>query len=157
MTIREQIVAEAKSWIPTPYHDHAGIKHVGVDCFYLPTRVLQTVGLLPKQFEPPPYSPQQWLNSAAQVDKFHLRVVDTTALDIVLKYCKREISESEVLPGDLVVYKIVESWTHGAIVVSWPDFIVHAVVGLGVCGSHGTKEGIVRNLSRRYFTFVGDE
>ena len=157
MTLREQIVAETRSWIKTPYRDHAGIKYCGVDCFYLPAMVYKAVGIIPKDFEPPKYSPQQWLNSPAQVDKMHLRVVDTTALDIVLKYCIREIKESEALPGDLVVYKIVSSWTHGAIVISWPDHIIHAVKGLGVIGSHGIKEGMVKNLPRRFFTFVGSE
>ena len=154
--LRKAITDEAKSWIRTPYHDHAGIKYVGVDCFYLPCRVLQAVDLIPKEFEPPKYSPQQWLNSPAQIDKLHLRVEDTTALDVVKQFCVREVLESEVLPGDLVVYKIVSSWTHGAIIISWPDHIIHAVKGLGVIGSHGTKEGFCVNLQRRFFTFVKD-
>lgn len=155
--LRERIVIETRSWLNTPYADHCGLKHCGVDCFYLPARIYQAVGLIPKEFEPPYYSPQQWLNSPAQTDKLKLKVVDTTALDIVLKYCVREIKESEVQAGDLAIYKIVSSWTHGAIVISWPDHIIHAVKGLGVIGSHGTKEGMVKNLQRRFFTFVGNK
>lgn len=156
MSIRDEIVKETLTWLRTPYTDHAGIKGAGVDCFYLPTRVFQAVGLIPQDFEPPKYSPQQWLNSPNQIDKLKLKVVDTTALDLVLKYCKREIKESEVKPGDLVVYKLVASWTHGAIVISWPDHIIHSVKCMGVIGSHGTKEGMIKNLPRRFFTFVDE-
>jgi cell wall-associated NlpC family hydrolase len=157
MTIREQIVASTLSFRGTPYVDRGMVKHCGVDCFTMPMMVFKEVGLLPKDFSPPRYSPQQWLNSPSQKDKFSLRVEDTTALDIVLKYCVREITEKEVLPGDLVIYKIVNSWTHGAIVINWPEHVIHSVKGLGVIGSHGTKEGMVRNLLHRFFTFVKDE
>lgn len=156
LLLRQEITNEARDWLNTPYHDHAGVKYVGVDCFFLPCKIYQAVGIIPADFKPPYYSPQQWLNSPAQVDKMHLRVVDTTALEIVQRFCVREILEREALPGDLVIYKIVSSWTHGAIVINWPDHIIHAVKGLGVIGSHGTKEGMVKNLQRRFFTFVND-
>jgi cell wall-associated NlpC family hydrolase len=157
LAIRHNTAREARSWEGTPYVDHQGVKHAGVDCFFLPTRVYQAVGLMPKDFSPPPYSPQQWLNSPSQTDKMHLRVEDRTAIEIVEKYSYREISESAVRMGDLIVYKIVNSWTHGAIVIEWPGYIVHAVKGLGVIGSHGTNEGMVKRLGRRYFTFVKED
>lgn len=154
MTFREEIVAEALSWRGTPYHDHAGIKKIGVDCAYLPLRIYQAVGAVPRDFEPPKYSPQQWLNSPSQTDKLKLKFEDTTFLDIVIKLTKREIEESEVQPGDFVIYKVAASWTHGGIVISWPDFVLHPVKGRGVIGSHGIKEGFLTGRSRRFFTVV---
>lgn len=157
MTLRERIVDEAKSWIGTKYHDHAGLKGIGVDCAYFPLRVYQAVGLISKDFEPPPYSPQQWLNSPSQKDKFNLRFEDRTFLNIVLKFAKREIMEVEVKPGDFVIYKVAASWTHGGVIIDWPDYVLHPVIGRGVIGSHGTKEGFLQYRERRFFTVVEGE
>jgi hypothetical protein len=45
----------------------------------------------------------------------------------VLKFF-REIPESEVSPGDLVVWKLTgsKSYCHGAIIKSWPECFIHA-------------------------------
>lgn len=150
--MREQLVAEARDWLPTPYVDHAGIKHVGVDCAFYLLRIWQAVGLAPLDFKVPKYDPQQWINSPCQRDKRQLKFEDTTFLDIVKRLTKREISEAEVLPGDLVLWKVAASWTHGAIVVRWPDYVLHAVKLLGVSGAHGTEEGFWKGRERRYFS-----
>lgn len=155
--VREQIVKEALEWERTPYHDHAGIKHVGVDCAFFPLRVYQAVGRVPKDFVVPDYSPQQWLNSPSQKDKYSLRVEDTTFLDIVLQFARREITEAEILPGDFVIYKVAASWTHGGIVIRWPDYMLHPIKELGVVGSHGTKEGFLTNRQRRFFSVLDKE
>ena len=42
--MREKIVAEARSWIGTPYHNCADIKGVGVDCGMLLVRVFVDLG-----------------------------------------------------------------------------------------------------------------
>ena len=74
MTIREQIVQEAITWIKTPYVDGQGLKHCGCDCAYFPLRVYQAVGLIPKEFKPPRYSPQAWLNSPTQSGQAETKV-----------------------------------------------------------------------------------
>lgn len=155
--IREAIVAEAKSWIGTRYHDHAGVKGVGVDCAFFPLRVYQAVGLLPKDFEPPYYSPQQWLNSPNQKDKHKLKFEDKAFLDIVQRFSKREITEAEVLPGDFVIYRVAASWAHGGIIINWPDYILHPILNRGVIGSHGTKEGFLQYREHRFFAVVEGE
>ncbi len=152
MEIRDQIIKEAKSWIGTDYVDHAGIKGAGVDCAFYPCRVYQSAGLIPKEFKPPKYSSQQWMNKPKLN---HRHVVDTTYLDTLLQFAV-EITEAEVKPGDLVLYKVIHSWTHGAIVVDWPNYVLHPLVGRGVIGSHGTKEGFLLNRPRRFFTFIKD-
>ena len=45
--MREKIVAEARSWIGTPYHNCADIKGVGVDCGMLLVRVYVDTGVVP--------------------------------------------------------------------------------------------------------------
>lgn len=146
--IRKAIVWEALSWLGTPYHDHAGVKGVGVDCGFYPFRVYQAMGIIPMDAEPPPYSPHQWL-----VRKGGKVLEDTTFLDMVLKYSKREITEAEVQPGDLVLFLLAKSWTHGAIVVEYPGYLLHPVQGRDVIGS-GTNEGFFLRRPRRYFTFI---
>jgi cell wall-associated NlpC family hydrolase len=155
--LRKEITKEACSWSHTPYHDHAGIKNVGVDCAFFPLRVYQAVGCIPKDFAVPYYSPQQWLNSPSQKDKLSLRFEDKTFLNIVLQLTKREINESEVQPGDFVIYKVAASWTHGGIVIHWPEYILHPVKGRGVIGSHGIHEGFLENRPRRFFSMFTKE
>jgi hypothetical protein len=74
-------------------------------------------------------------------------------LDIVLKLTNREITEAEVLPADLVLYKVAASWTHLAFVIHWPDYLLHPIKGLGVIGS-ASNEGFLNNRPRRFFTLV---
>lgn len=156
--LREQIVEEAKSWLPTDYIDHAGIKHAGVDCAHYPLKCYQEVGRIPKDFIVPYYSPQQWLNSPSQKDKFHLKFEDNTFLNIVLRFARREITEEEVLPGDFVIWKVAASWTHGGIIIKWPEYVLHPIVGRGLIGSHGLLEGFLVNRPRRFFSvFDKDE
>jgi cell wall-associated NlpC family hydrolase len=159
--MRAAIVKETESWVNTPYHDGAGVKGAGVDCAYLPLNVYKAVGAIPADFQPPKYSPQQWLNSPAQIDRMKLRVVDHTFENIVLQFAKREITEAEVDIGDFVLFKIAASWTHGAIVTrKWnlPDdrgCLVHPIKGGPnmVVGS-GINEGFIRTRERRYFTVI---
>jgi len=149
---RKALVEEALSWAKTPYHDHSGIKGVGVDCAYILLRIFQNVGLAPKDFKVPHYSPQQWLNSPCQTDRKKLKFEDTTFIDIVIELTKREIQEPEVKPGDIVIYKVAASWTHGGFIVEWPRYVIHPLKGLGVIGSHGTNEGFLVNRPHRFFT-----
>ena len=151
MTVREQIVAEALTWVGTGYVDHAGIKGAGVDCAYLPIRVLQAAGIIPADFKPPVYSPQQWM-----VRKAGKVLEDTTYLDTLKKFAKREIFDrAEIKPGDLALYQMHTSWTHGAIVLSWPKALLHPIKGRGVIGSQA-DEGMLRGRPVRFFSFVED-
>jgi cell wall-associated NlpC family hydrolase len=156
VTLREQIVAESTSWIGTPYVDHQGLKHCGTDCAFFPLRICQAVGRAPLDFKVPYYSPQQWINGRSQIDKMKLRVVDTTMEDIVLRLAKREITEAEALPGDFVLYKVVASWTHLAVIIRWPDYVLHPIKHIGVCGSHGTNEGFWARTPRRFFSILNE-
>lgn len=150
--LRLAICKEALSWIPTPYHDHAGIKHVGCDCAFYPCRVYQSVGLIDKKLALPAYSPQQWLNSPSQIDKMHLRHEDKTYLNVV-EGLFREIDLIEILPGDLMLTQVAASWTHGAIIIDWPK-VIHSIVGKGVIKSDALREGFWATAPRRFFTIV---
>jgi cell wall-associated NlpC family hydrolase len=146
MSTREQIVKLAESQLGVAYYDHAMLEGIGFDCAGLPMWAYKKVGLLPSDLTLPFYSPQQWLK----------RQEDRTYLDMVLTYFD-EITQSEVQPGDLILYKLVMSWTHGALVCKWPDYVIHAVKDMGrVIGSHA-YEGALKGNPIRFFRIRGIE
>src|SRR5208282_4861012 len=125
----------------------------GVDCAFFPLRVYQATGFIDPTYKPEWYSPQQWLNSPSQTDKYHLRVVDETMLKIVQQMTKRELDPGETpKPGDFMLCKVVNSWTHGAIIISWPDLVLHPVKKLGVIGSHALNGGFWQNTPKSFFS-----
>ena len=141
LAARTEIVRVALTWIGTPFHDCAGVKGVGVDCAYFPIRVVNESGIMGGAIpDPAPYSPQVMLHSHEEL-----------YLPVIARYA-REISERAVGPGDFVLYRVARSFSHGAIVVRWPDYVLHPVRDRGVIGSHGKEEGFLRRRERRYFT-----
>lgn len=109
---RAAIVAEARSWIGTPYHNHADIKGAGVDCGMLLVRVFVDTGLC-APFDPRPY-PADW----------HLHRSEERYLGFVFDHC-REVVEPG--PGDVMVLRYGRCYSHGGIVTTKkPLKIVHA-------------------------------
>lgn len=45
--MREAVVAEAMSWLRTPYHHGAGLKGIGTDCARFPLAVYAEAGAIP--------------------------------------------------------------------------------------------------------------
>jgi len=135
----EAIVAEARSWIGTPYHRGARIKGAGCDCATLIAQVCIDLGLIP-EIEIPRESANHFLANDNPI-----------YLETVMKHAD-EIPEGEVQPGDVVMYRRPgwKIFTHAAIVVDWPSAVVHASVSRGVIMSHGI-EGAMRRWERRFF------
>lgn len=129
---RQLIINAAKEWVSvgTPYRDCACAKGIGVDCGQLIKGVFLEAGFQPEDNVPLPqtYSTSIWLHKA-----------DTVYIDTIQKYF-REISEAELKPGDVVIYKMGHGYAHGAIVVDWPHHIIHALpTRRGVTG--GVRSG----------------
>jgi hypothetical protein len=109
---RAAIVAAARSWIGTPYHNCADVKGAGVDCGMLLVRVFVDGGLCPR-FDPRPY-PADW----------HLHRGEERYLGFLFDRC-REVAEP--LPGDIMVLRYGRCYSHGGIVTrAKPCAIVHA-------------------------------
>lgn len=117
---QQQIVAEARSWLKTPYHHQGDIKGVGVDCLMLLVRVYHACGLIPA-IDPRPY-PTDW----------HLHRSDERYLDGIRHYC---VQVETPQPADIVMYQFGRCFSHAGIVLEWP-IIVHAHItdGLVVLG-----------------------
>ena len=111
---RGAVVAEAMTWLRTPYHHHARVKGVGVDCAQLPIAVYSAVGII----EPiaPDYS-EQWM----------LHRAEEQYLGWVRKFA-REIPREVAGPGDFAVWRFGRTYSHGAIIVDAP-MIIHACRG----------------------------
>lgn len=112
---RGAIVAEALTWLRTPYHHRGTIKGVGVDCAQFPLQVYAACGLI-EPFETGDYPPDWHMHRS---EERYLAAVQARA---------KEIDPGEVQPGDLMVFRIGRCYAHGAIVTAWPR-LVHAVVG----------------------------
>jgi hypothetical protein len=109
---RAAVVAAARSWLGTPYHNCADVKGVGVDCGMLLVRVFVDAGLV-SAFDPRPY-PIDW----------HLHRGDERYLGFVFDNAK-EVGEPQ--PGDVMVLRFGRCYSHGGIVTrARPLAIVHA-------------------------------
>jgi cell wall-associated NlpC family hydrolase len=111
---RAAFVAEAKTWLGTPFRDQGDIKgpNGAVDCAMLLVRCAASVGLIPADFDPRPYPPQ-WL----------LHKDEERFLGVVSEFGK-EVQRPPI-PGDVMIYKVARCFAHGGIVIE-KDRIIHA-------------------------------
>jgi cell wall-associated NlpC family hydrolase len=106
------VVAEARSWIRTPFHHAADVKGAGVDCSMLVVRVFVDTRLVPP-FDPRPYPPDWYLHRS-----------DEMYLDYVLPRARR-IDRPGI--GDIFLIRYGRTYSHGGIVtVPEPLTVVHA-------------------------------
>ena len=91
---RAAVVAEAKTWIGTPYRGWACMKGKGADCGQLIYGVFRNVGLVAAMELPKDYSLQV---AQHRESREYVEVVDRFFADI---------PEDEAQPGDLVLYKL---------------------------------------------------
>jgi cell wall-associated NlpC family hydrolase len=111
---RNHVVNVARRWLGTPYHTGARVKCQGADCITLLAGIFEEAGLVPR-IDIPPYSPQ-----------WHLHRDTERYLEGLLRYT-HEI-EGPPKPGDIALWKFGRCFSHGAIVINWPQ-VMHAYVG----------------------------
>ena len=111
MTPRELFVAEAMTWIGTPYHHAAMVKGAGVDCIMLMVAAGRAAGKVAEDFDPRPY-PQLW----------YLHRDEEKYLNGIIGYCSRTIFPQQ---GDIALYKFGRTVSHGAIYIDTTN-ILHA-------------------------------
>lgn len=114
---RQAVVAEAMTWIGTPFHHAGRIKSVGVDCAMFPLEVYSALGLIPALEKVPPY-PVDW----------HLHRSEERYLETVLGYADETDNPQ---PGDFVLFRFGRCFSHGAILLEGPR-VVHAYFRQGV-------------------------
>jgi NlpC/P60 family putative phage cell wall peptidase len=117
----EHVIAEARSWIGTPYLHQASLKGVGTDCLGLVRGIWRSLyGTEPEAV--PPYSPD-W--------------AEASGLETMAEAARRHLREKPLhapAPGDLLLFR----WRphlpakHAAIMTG-EDSMVHAQEGAVVC------------------------
>jgi cell wall-associated NlpC family hydrolase len=110
---RAAVVAEARSWIGTPYHHAADVKGHGVDCAMLLVRVYCDLGLI-ELFDPRPYTRDWFLHRSEErylgflLARSH-EVRSPGLGDIVLFRVGRCFAHAGIVNSGWVVEDIVES------------------------------------------------
>ena len=116
----ERVIAAARSWLGTPYHDQASVKGVGCDCLGLVRGVWrEVVGDEPLPL--PRYS-RDWGETGTR------EPLAEAARQVMV-----EIAATDVAPGALILFRM----RTGAIakhcgIISVPDRIIHAYERTGV-------------------------
>lgn len=143
---RAAVIAEAITWLRTPFIDCARVKGAGCDCAQFIAGAFENSGIAKTnvlRF----YSPQWNLHSPEEL-----------YIDGLLANGCREITEAEVKPADIVVYKQGRTYSHGALIVEWPRRVIHAVKFMGgVVYSDTTQDRFLTLRPRRFFSFWGDK
>jgi cell wall-associated NlpC family hydrolase len=134
---RAAVIAAARSWRGTPFHNHGNLKGIGVDCAMLIRAAFVESGVVPS-FDIPWYSPQHFMHSD---EERYMAVVLTFA---------REIPRQEAKPADVVLYKLGRSYGHGAIIMP-PGFpaILHARSEAGAVIEGNSDRDSVLSAPRR--------
>lgn len=117
--LRRHIAAEARTWLGTPYHHHARVKGVGVDCAQLLAAVFEVAGVIPH------------LDLGNYATQWHLHHGDELFLQWLQRCGARPLAEGEAPQlGDIGVWRYGRTHSHGGIVVeAGPDpLIVHAYI-----------------------------
>ena len=108
--MRDRIIAEAKTWLKTPWHHQGRIKGAGVDCAYFLVEVYSAVGLI------------QSVDLGEYPPDWHMHRDEPLFTDILEGYA---YPVDEPLPGDIAMFKFGRAAAHGSIVMEWP-LIIHA-------------------------------
>jgi cell wall-associated NlpC family hydrolase len=136
---RKAIVDEAMEWVGTPYLQCARIKGVGCNCAQFLYGVAIAAGIIaPDAPEPKFYTPQ-----------FATHSKEERLIDYVKAYGAVEVDDPQ--PGDIALFKTGRSHGHAAIVIEWPERIIHALPPSGVQMGHA-DEGRLHKYARRFFT-----
>lgn len=111
---RAAVVIEAMAWQRTPFIHGAAIKGIGADCSTFLAEVYRRAGIF--EALQLPVTPDQWF-------------VHENAKELYLDYLRRYATEYEIgpggvpQPGDIVAVKSRWVYSHGAIVLKWPEVI----------------------------------
>lgn len=109
-----KIIAEARSWIGTPYHHQASVKGAGCDCLGLVRGVWRGI-YGPEPEEAPPYT-RDWAETRGR----------ETLAEAGARYL-RPIRLADIQPGDVLLFALHENVPakHCAILTA-PERMVHS-------------------------------
>ena len=148
---RTLVVAEAQSWLGTPYVPNQGCKGAGVDCAWILLRVYAACGLI-HVTDPVPY--KSALARLRAGEQFYRAMIERFAVP----------ARAAAQPGDIVLFRVpvtagdrvvISRVTHGAIVEAWPT-VIHAYSPAGkVVRSNIEQDGPLAAMLDSLWTLPG--
>jgi cell wall-associated NlpC family hydrolase len=127
-SMRALVVQIAREWLGTPYHHHARIKGVGVDCAQLLCAVYEEAGLV-SPVDTGHY-PHDWhLHRSEEMFLAWLRRVGAAIVE-------------EPLAGDVAVFRFGRAFSHGAVMVD-ERTCIHSYINQGVILTRLDEEPLV--------------
>lgn len=133
---RSAVVAEALTWLGTPYHHHGRIKGAGVDCAQILCAVYEATGVVP-HVEPGNYAREH-----------HLHRDEEIYIDWIERCGGVEVQTPAL--GDIALFHWGRTWSHGAIVIELEPVItvVHSYIRRGVVLNRLTEEPLAGRVPR---------
>jgi cell wall-associated NlpC family hydrolase len=117
---RAAVVREALPWERTPYRSKGRLKGIAADCGTFLHEVFARCGVLPATIDLPALPPQWFLNRDREwyieyLSRYFVEYSPSESPDIQQRKSPQ--------PGDVVAALHGRVYSHGAIVVAWPEVI----------------------------------
>lgn len=139
---RLAVIAEAESWLGTPFHHEARVKGHGVDCGQLLIAVYGNLGYMPENYRLAHYPPDFAIHRDRE---WYLSIVEAFARRVPIPG-----------PGDVVLFKWGRLFSHGAIVTEWPN-IIHAWANTKSVCRFSANLNPLADKPRLFFSPFGDD
>ena len=156
-----RVIAAARSWLGTPYHDQASLQGVGCDCLGLARGVWREV-VGPEPFPIPPYSrdlglvagPEGIDRSSGAIGGGQGPAGQTGPREVLAEGARLmmiEVPPVEAVPGALVLFRMKPRAIAKQVgILTGPDAFLHAYERLGVI-----EEPLTQSWRRRIaFAFL---
>ena len=134
MSLAETVVAEARSWVGTPFFKEAALKGIGTDCIQLSRSIYLATGIAPPTIPDFLPYPAGWLLERG--DTRYRDAISTYATCVWERTAGLPRSEglaavaTLVRPADMLLFRIGRADAHSAIVTEWP-LVIHADSTIG--------------------------
>jgi cell wall-associated NlpC family hydrolase len=172
---RAAVVAEARSWLRTPYHHMGRVKGAGVDCATLLAEIYARAGMIAPVTIP--FYPPDWhlhreaerylgfvLEHAHEIGLSAVRHCEDDARCAADEAIQRHHSGSSIAsplallgsrndvqipaPADIALWRFGRCYSHGAIVIDWP-LVIHAYAGRGCVLEDASRARWLTQLGER--------